>query len=269
MTYRQISDDALRESGSDEQRYRAPALEKGLDVLELISRATEPLTLAMITQALGRSTGELFRMVQVLEYRGFIAQAESGNGYVPTNKLFTLGMAQAPVKSLLEAALPAMRRLAEEAEQSCHLALRAGGEIVIAARTEAAGLIGFSVRIGYRQPLTSTGSGIILYAFQPPATRESWEATFDRTISKAKLAAFRVRADLALQNGYEEHPSDVVPGIVDLSAPVLRGEAAAAALTMPFVRKVPLRVQQGKALELVRTAAREISLELASSDVRI
>ena len=59
-------------TGGDEQRYRAPALDKGLDILELISRATEPMSIGMITQALGRSTGELFRMIQVLEYLSLI-----------------------------------------------------------------------------------------------------------------------------------------------------------------------------------------------------
>jgi DNA-binding IclR family transcriptional regulator len=253
----------------DEQRYRAPALEKGLDILELISRASEPMSIGMITQALGRSTGELFRMIQVLEYRGFIEQAESGTGYVPTARLFALGMEQAPVKSILEVALPVMRKLAEDAEQSCHLALRADGDIVVAARMESAGLIGFSVRIGYRQPLVLTGSGTVLYAFQSPATRARWEASFDPGLPAEKLEAFRARAERVQVNGYDEHPSDVVPGIIDLAAPVLRGNVAAAALTMPFVRKVPLNIEQGHALQMVREAARQISSELASSDVRV
>jgi DNA-binding IclR family transcriptional regulator len=254
---------------SDEQRYRAPALEMGLDILELISKASEPMSIGMITQALGRSTGELFRMIQVLEYRGFIEQAGNGIGYVPTPRLFALGMQQAPVKSILEVALPVMRELAEDAEQSCHLALRADGDIVVAARMESASLIGFSVRIGYRQPLLLTGSGTVLYAFQTPATRARWEAAFDPHLSAERLKAFRDRADRAQANGYDEHSSDIVPGIVDLAAPVLRGEIAAAALTMPFVRKTPLKIEQGHALQLVREAARRISAELASSDVRV
>jgi DNA-binding IclR family transcriptional regulator len=251
----------------DEQRYRAPALEKGLDILELVSRASEPMSTGMITQALGRSTGELFRMIQVLEHRGFIEQV--GGGYLPTTRLFALGMRQAPIKSILEVALPVMRDLAETTEQSCHLALRAAGDIVVAARMESASLIGFSVRIGYRQPLVLTGSGTVLYAFQTPETRARWETTFDPNTPSDRLTTFRARADRARANGYDEHPSDIVPGIVDLAAPVLRGEIAAAALTMPFVRKVPLKVEQGHALQLVREAARRISAELASSDVRV
>ncbi|WP_293974844.1 helix-turn-helix domain-containing protein [Sphingomonas sp.] len=256
------------EDEREEPRYRAPALEKGLDVLEAITRSGHPMTLGMITQHLGRSTGELFRMIQVLEYRGFIELAPNGTGYVPTTKLFSLGMEQAPIKSLLEVALPIMRRVADEAEQSCHLALRAGGEIVIAARMEAAGLIGFSVRLGYRRPIPTSGSGAVLYAFQPSAVRERWEKDFGG-ITEADLARFRRRADKVARQGYDQHPSDVVSGIVDLSAPVVRGDVAAAALTMPFVQKLSMAIDADGALGIIRRAAADISSELALGDFRI
>lgn len=257
------------ETDGTEPRYRAPALEKGLDILELISRATAPMTLGMITQELGRSTGELFRMIQVLEYRGFIELSDNGNGYVPTSKLFSLGMEQAPVKTLLEAGLPVMRRLADQAEQSCHLAIRAGGHIVVVARMESAALIGFSVRLGHRQPLQTTGSGTVLYAYQPGSIRERWEGELLGDVSEEVIDRFRRRAEKVARQGYDRHPSDIVPGIVDLSAPVMRGSVAAAALTMPFVKKTAMPVAIDDALQLVKNAAAEISSELVSSDFRV
>src|SRR4051794_36894767 len=72
------------------QKYRAPALEKGLDVLELLAAEEQPLTLSTISERLGRSAGELFRMLQVLEFKGFITLVPNGAGYVLTNKLFAL-----------------------------------------------------------------------------------------------------------------------------------------------------------------------------------
>lgn len=252
-----------------EPRYRAPALEKGLDILELLSKVGRPMTVAMITQELGRSTGELFRMLQVLEYRGFIEQADGGNGYVATSKLFALGMAQPPVKSLLETALPVMRRLADDTEQSCHLATRAGGYISVVARMESAGFIGFSVRLGYRQPLPLTGSGTVLYAFQPTEVRTRWEAQFEPQLGEQDLMRFRRRADKVARQGFDQHPSAVVPGIVDISAPIVRGDFAVAALTMPFVNKAALPVSMAEAIELVCNAAREISADLPASDLRV
>src|SRR4051794_5824944 len=70
------------ENSDKTSRYRAPALEKGLDVIELLAAEKRPLNLSAISQRLGRSSGELFRMLQVLEYKGFITTSDDGTGYV-------------------------------------------------------------------------------------------------------------------------------------------------------------------------------------------
>ena len=57
---------------SRKKPYSAPALEKGLDVLELLSREDEGLTVSVIAKRLSRSVSELFRMLVVLEQRGYI-----------------------------------------------------------------------------------------------------------------------------------------------------------------------------------------------------
>lgn len=259
--------DSKTAPGERTQRYRAPALEKGLDILELILRADRPMTAAMITQALKRSTGELFRMIQVLEYRGFIEQAPSG-GFLPTSKLFSLGLEQAPVKTLLEAALPVMRRLAHGTDQSCHLALRTGGDITVVARMESGSQLGFTVRIGHRRPIMHSTSGAILYAYQPEDIQARWEEQFDK-VKKAELEAFRAESRRVREKGYTAVPSEVVQGVTDLSAPILRGETAAAALTITFVEKRPSVVTMDEAIVMLCEAAREISRELPEADHRI
>ncbi|MDQ2765259.1 MAG: helix-turn-helix domain-containing protein, partial [Pseudomonadota bacterium] len=105
------------DSAEDNRLYRAPALEKGLDILELLAIEEKPLTVSAIVQRLGRSTGELFRMIQVLEHRGFVAQ--DGGGYVLTTRLFELGLKRPPVRNLAEIAMPVMRQLSSKIGQSC------------------------------------------------------------------------------------------------------------------------------------------------------
>ena len=48
---------------STDATYSAPALEKGLDILELLAGEAEGLSQAAIAERLGRSTGEIFRML--------------------------------------------------------------------------------------------------------------------------------------------------------------------------------------------------------------
>jgi len=249
-------------------RYRAPALEKGLDILELLVAEPEPLTVSVIAQKLDRSTGELFRMIQVLDRRGFVEQVPDSSGYRLSGRLFSLGMVQPAVKTLIEVALPHMRQLSLDIGQSCHLALYSLGQIVVVARMESSELIGFSVRIGYRRPLTHALSGALLYAFQPDIIRRRWEAQLRPRPAKKELSDFRAKAERIRRKGHGRQASEFVTGVTDLSAPILRNDIAAAALTVPFLNStVPTRSLQDSAEHLVRTAG-EISSGLLPGDHR-
>ena len=51
-----------RQTGTGASAYSAPALEKGLDILELLAGSSPGLTQNQIAARLGRSPSELFRM---------------------------------------------------------------------------------------------------------------------------------------------------------------------------------------------------------------
>jgi len=261
---------SLVDSDSDhaahgERRYRAPALEKGLDILELLARNGSAMTTSQISAALDRSVSELFRMVQVLEYKGYIEASPGGDGYELSNKLFALAMTRAPVRSLLEAGLPIMRELSGEVRQSCHLAVVSDDQMVVVARVESPGYVGFSVRPGYRRPLAQSTSGAVLFAFEPRATREAWLSRLDLG-GKAASKAFVDRADAIRERGYEQALSSFVDGVVDLSAPVMGGSGPAAALTIPYVQSHPAPVTLEATIEALRVAAGRISAEIGATD---
>jgi DNA-binding IclR family transcriptional regulator len=262
--------DTNNESGSSKEpgarRYRAPALEKGLDVLELLASELKPMSAAAIVQRLGRSTGELFRMIQVLEYRGFIEQTSEGDGYRLTGKLFALGLEQPQVKSVVEIALPVMRQLARNLGQSCHLALPFNGQIIVVARMESSEQIGFSVRVGYTRAMHVTVSGVILYAFQTEVVRQQWERLFRPPLTKMEINELRRRADKVRARGSERAKSGFVAGITDISAPIMRAGVAVAALTVPFVHSTSLVISEENATSYIEVAAKEISRELLHGD---
>src|SRR5688572_4611791 len=253
------------ENAPKTSRYRAPALEKGLDVIELLAAEKQPLNLSAISQRLGRSAGELFRMLQVLEFKGFITLADDGKGYVLTNKLFALAMAQAPVRTLVECALPIMRKLTQDVGQSCHMTVASEDQIVVIARIERPGDLGFSVRVGYRREIARATSGMVLFAYQTDEVRRAW---LKRCRLKGEAAeSFIERANVIRARGHHEAASDFVRGIVDLSAPILRGDTAVAALTIPFVHSNPLVMEMDQAADHVRAAARQISNEIVHGDL--
>lgn len=147
--------------------YPVPALEKGLDVLEALSTRAEPRSLADLARSLGRSSSELFRMLNCLERRGYVTKEEGSGRYRLSLKLYELAHTHSPVEQLLRAAEAPMRRLAHELRESCHLGVLNGRSLVVLSQVESPDRIRFSVEVGARFPAVHTASGRLLLAHLP------------------------------------------------------------------------------------------------------
>jgi DNA-binding IclR family transcriptional regulator len=251
-------------ASTDRKPYSAPALEKGLDILELLAEAATSLSTQEIADALERSRSEIFRMLNVLEARGFIARGGSEEGFALTPRLLELAMKNPPTRSLLDAALPIMEALAERVGQSCHLAVESGADMVVIARIESPGEVGFAVRIGHRRNLVESTSGRVLLAFQSEMKRRAWLA---RVPEGVDFVSAELEHDLARirRQGYRKAKSTYVSGIVDLGVPVFdgRSEGAIASITIPCVQKQKMREPITKVIEELVLAAERISAALA------
>lgn len=240
-------------------KYRAPALDKGLDIIELLATARTPLSIADISTGVGRSRGEIFRMLQVLEERDYISRGEGDTGYSITPRLFRLGMEQPPVKSAVETALPIMHRLATETDLSCHLVVPSAEQMVVIARVDPPGDVGLVVRIGHRRPLSQSASGHVLLAWQHGEVQERWLAMIEKHepgMSRRKLlkSLSTIRAQ-----GYASVASLEVDGVTDLSAPVMEQGRAVCALTVPFIERRSASTHIDTALHHLQQAASDIS----------
>ena len=78
----------LPELPEEKTSYATPALEKGLDVIELLAHQPGGLTKSEISRELKRTVSEIFRMLLCLERRGYIAQVDNER-YALTLKLFS------------------------------------------------------------------------------------------------------------------------------------------------------------------------------------
>src|SRR6202163_702210 len=112
-------------------RYPTPALEKGLDILELFVSEPSGLTKSDVARKLGRTISEIFRMLLCLEERGYIAQSPDSERYHLTLHLFRLAIEHPPIKRMTMQALPIMQQVAHDLSQSCHLGVLKEGKGVI------------------------------------------------------------------------------------------------------------------------------------------
>lgn len=244
-------------------RYEAPALEKGLDILELLAGATSAMNLSRISEAVGRSRSEMYRVLQVLERRHYLERLPDDDRYTLTNRLFLLGMERPAVKGLLEIALPLMHKLSEEVQQSCHLVVPSDQYMVVIARVESPHDLGLVVRIGHRRPLLEATSGLVLVAFQPETIRERWLQKYGVAARRLSRASLAETLTTIREQGFAAIPSTAVPGVTDTSAPVLLGSAAVAALAVPYMDLAGLRLSQDEVIKSLRATAKEISGKLA------
>ncbi len=90
----------------------APALEKGLDLLEALAAEPGGLTQKQLAARIGRSVGEIFRMLGTLQRRGYISRDPRTGEYVLTLQLFQLATQHPPTRRLQQVALPIMDALA-------------------------------------------------------------------------------------------------------------------------------------------------------------
>lgn len=227
---------ASKTKGDDTRKYSAPALEKGLDILELLATKTKPISQRMIGVELGRSASEVFRMLTCLEERGYIHRSGNGDGFSLTMRLHNLAHNWPPSKRLLEVALPEMRNLAEQVNQSCHLGIYSLGRLYVAAQADSPLPVMISVRVTGDFSLLGTASGRVLLAFQEKKLAEHWIVAANPNLSKSERGALDDYLRLIRQNGYELTESDRVDGMKDVSCPILdlHGNAIAA-ITVPYL----------------------------------
>ena len=102
------------------EQYSAPALDKGLDILELLSDEAGGLSQSEIAEATGRSVGQIFRVLATLERRGYVTRDAQSGLYAFSMRIFDLAHRHPPLRGLISIATPAMRDLAERVRQSCN-----------------------------------------------------------------------------------------------------------------------------------------------------
>jgi DNA-binding IclR family transcriptional regulator len=218
--------------------YSAPALEKGLDIIELLSVEDAGLVQNEIAQRLKRSVGQIFRMLEVLETRGYIRRSARDGRYRLTLKLFELGHRHPPMRRLMVTALPEMRRLADETAQSIHMSVHHDGRLLVVAQIDGFRSMGFSVRLGSHFPFRPDRvSARVITAFQDEDRRRRFMRELAAGLKDNERRALERTIAKIARDGYVSAPSDTVSGVMDICHPIFDASGiAVAAMTVPYVR---------------------------------
>ena len=240
--------------------YSAPALEKGLDILEALCRSDSGLTQKELSTLLGRSVSEFYRMLSCLVRRDYVSSYQ--DKFAITTKLFRLSQIHPPTRRLIIEAMPIMQELTARVEFACDLRVYNNGSQTVIASVDAPSGIGFSVRVGSEIEVEPTASGRVLIALQDPDVMELRLRESLNGCATAEIKAFRKDAHEAAVKGFSSIRSHQYAGLHAISFPVLdSNHHAIAALTVPMLPRVDGAKQA--TLAEVESALRESSDRLS------
>lgn len=242
-------------------RYRAPALDKGLDILELLAATDVGLTQAEIAKSLSRSPNEIYRMLDRLVRRNYVSRT-AADRYELTLKLFALAHEHPPMRRLVSQAMPVMRRLAREAEQSFHLVAYDRGDLVVVAQVDSPGYWSVAIRVGSRIGMYNTGSGHALLAYSTPEERELMTREHAMVPDEIIPADIEDILRTVRARGYEMMTSQQIEGVMNLSVPLLGpNDDVLAVLTSPYIKRLDADHAPDSAavVAMLLEASREIS----------
>jgi DNA-binding IclR family transcriptional regulator len=246
-------------------RYSAPALEKGIDIVELLAGTESGLTVSEISQSLKRRMSELFRIIVVMEQRGWLQKDPETARYSVTYHVLKLAHRSTPAQALSSAAAPVMFDLSTRINHSCHLVVRSGDQgLVIARQENQKRHANLSVRLGATIELATSCSGRVLLAFLEPEAMTAALASIPRPrgMSRARLESI---LEKTRRQGYEIHRSPVTAGVTDIGYPIRGFDGnVVASLTVPYLHalddSLPTNIDQTRKLQ--DEAARRISQKL-------
>jgi DNA-binding IclR family transcriptional regulator len=217
--------------------YSAPALEKGLDILEVLCQSENGLTQQEIANRLGRNLGEIYRMLNALVQRNYVANY--GNTYTITSKLFQLSHFHPPTYRLLTEALPIMEGLSRAVSFPCDLRVYNNGFQTVIASIQPPNGLGFMTRVGSEIEVAPSASGLVLLAFQDPIIKEIRIKESLPNKSEVDIEGFRNTLKEVAIKGFASIKSNQFAGLHAISFPILDMNGnALAAMTVPMLARI-------------------------------
>ena len=250
--------------------YSVPALEKGLTVLELLARASEPLSLSQISEMMANSTSQLFRTMNCLVEGGYVIKDEIHGKYSLTLKLFELANRHSPLKHLLHVANLPIQELARTIRESCHISIIQHGQLLVVGQAESPEKVQITVSVGTSFPLVSTVSGrLLLAAMDDVSLRAILEEDEDyQQLSEGERNCLRDRIQAIRETGVSTAADESFIGLQDTA--VLIGNPVVGAAAAIAVTQLTASRQSGDSVEVVEAmlrCARQINRRAGLTDI--
>ena len=211
------------------------ALVAGLKILEHLATCQTPETPSSLAVALNMSGSSVYRALQVLQQRGYVARTSAEGTYQRTSKLCQIQSTSMPHQRLLGHAQPIMRSLCDNILQSCNLAIPTYPDLQVVAHDNASGPFCINVPVGYRYDIRTSAPGLALAAFMTNSDPARWPVGHSAVVDAHAWTSLKKAVQKTSDAGFGQAANPHMPDIIDLSCPIYDTTRLVAVLTVPYI----------------------------------
>lgn len=207
-------------------KYVVPAVEQALRVLFRMARAESAhMSLTEICEEVGMHKSTAFCTLHTLQKFGLVQTGGRGKGYTLGPGLIGLSRRFLDTLSAPKLAEPLLADLARKARATAALGLIADKNVFVAAKHEGEGVIGITMRVGHRFPLTYGCHGKAIAAFLPEKELDELlqdgHLHFHGDPSQFDRSKLDGEMDRCRRQWFAEDIEEMVPGLNVVASPVL------------------------------------------------
>lgn len=204
-----------------------------VQVLELFAQAGRPLSVTELGQRLGTGKSSVSRLLRDLARHGLLEREDARGRFRLGLRLAQFARAALEGTDLRTVSAPHLRALCDETNESVHLAIFRGDQVIYIDKVEAATFVRTSTEVGDVAPPHCTASGKAILAWLPDAAVMRWLrgrrfTPYTARTMTTRAAVLRHLDEVRVQ-GYAVDDEEYVPDVRCVAAPILNhnGEAVA------------------------------------------
>lgn len=250
-----------------EEKYRVPNLEKGLTVLDYLSRSGKGKTLQELKEDLELSQTTAYRIMNTMVRLEFLIYDQDTRRYKLSLKLLTLGFRALNEYQLIETVLPHLQILRDKVRETVCFGVIGEKNGIFINQAQSSYAFSFTISPGKSFELHCSAPGKAIMAYLPNTVRErylmnmSFQRYNERTITSRER--YLKELDNVFRNGYAIDNEEELSGVICIGAPVFdyRGYPRGAIWISGPKDRLTKDVIESDAI-LIKEEAKRISAEL-------
>lgn len=245
---------------------RVQSIDRAVAILECFTENKRELKLSEIALMLDLNKSTVHGILNTLKYHGFIDQDEISQKYRLGTRFIIYSDLVVNSMDVINISYPVLEKVCEKIEETVHIAMLDGCDIVYIEKKECNKSIKTSTKIGARVPAYFTADGKIILCY---LEKDKLKEILPRNLKKLtpntitdKQQLMEVLSEMR-ENGYAVDYEETVQGLVCVAAPIMDYTGSvrySLSATVPAVRMTEDKINEY--IEILKKAANEISCRI-------